>query len=438
MSLLERSLRAASGPAPNAHDGREFVELRTQVLELLGSTDIAELSRANPAKARNEVRAACRRVFASEKWEQTSEEERARLCDAVLDSMFGLGPLEAMLADEAITEIMVNGADKVFVERDGVLYPSDLRFVDNAQVRVVIDRILGPLGRRIDEASPLVNARLPEGHRVHAAIPPVVPDGPVITIRKFARKVYDLQELQDRGTMPASVRGFLDASVRMRKNIAVSGGTGAGKTTLLNALSCCIPPEERIITIEDSAELRFMAHPNVVRMEARPANAEGTGEITIRELVINALRMRPDRIVVGECRGAEALDMLQAMNTGHDGSLTTLHANSPTEAIARLVTMVRYAGDVPVDVVEANVARAIDIVVQMTRGQDGRRFISEIASMEYDEEIRRPKTIVLYRANEWIAVPSWAKETIDCVQDNESAKIGRSDGELGELRCLAA
>ena len=437
MSLLERSRRATGESVAEPHVGRGFAELRVQVLEMLGSTDIAELSRANPAKARSEVRAACRRVFAAGGWEQASEQERERLCDAVLDNMFGLGPLEALLADDSITEIMVNGADKVFVERDGVLYPSDLRFVDNAQVRVVIDRILGPLGRRIDEASPMVNARLPEGHRVHAAIPPVVPDGPVLTVRKFARKVYDLEELEARGTMPASVRTFLSLAVRSRKNIAVSGGTGAGKTTLLNALSCCIPREERIITIEDSAELKFAAHPNVVRMEARSANAEGLGEITIRELVINALRMRPDRIVVGECRGAEALDMLQAMNTGHDGSLTTLHANSPAEAVSRLTTMVRYAGDVPVDVVEASVARAIDIVVQMTRGGDGRRFISEIASLAYDEEARRPKTSVLYRAPEWVAVPAWAEDAIAGVKGHVQ-EGGPADEEAGGLPCLAA
>ena len=410
MSLLERSQRAAVGEVEVARGEDAFARLRGQVLELLSTADIVELSRTSMAQAKSEVRAACRRAFSAREWDETDEPERERLSEAVLDSMFGLGPLEALLADDSVTEIMVNNADNVFIERGGVICPAGMRFVDNDQVRVLIDRILGPLGRRIDEASPMVNARLPEGHRVHAAIPPIAPDGPVLTIRKFAANVLDLADLEARGTMPESVRVFLGWVVRARKNIAVSGGTGAGKTTLLNALSCCIPPAERIITIEDSAELRFLAHPNVVRLEARQANAEGRGEITIRELLINALRMRPDRIVVGECRGAEALDMLQAMNTGHEGSLTTLHANSPAEAVSRLVTMVRYAGDVPVEVIQANVARAIDVVVQMTRAMDGQRFISEIAQLSYDEEARMPRVLTLYRAPRWVALPTWIDE----------------------------
>lgn len=259
----------------------------------------------------------------------------------------------------------------------------------------------------------MVNARLPEGHRVHVIIPPLALDGPVMTVRKFAKRVMTLDDMVERGSFDERMRTFLVWAVRARKSIAVSGGTGSGKTTLLNALSCELSPEERIITIEDSAELRFLEHPHVVRLEARPRNAEGTGEVTIRDLVTNALRMRPDRIVVGECRGAEALDMLQAMNTGHDGSLTTLHANSPTDVVARLTTMVRYAVDLPVDVIESNVASAFDLIVQTARSLDGTRFVSELAELAYDREKRCCHVRVLYRREpseregRWRAFPGW-------------------------------
>lgn len=259
----------------------------------------------------------------------------------------------------------------------------------------------------------MVNARLPEGHRVHVIIPPLALDGPVMTVRKFAKRVMTLDDMVERESFDERMRTFLVWAVRARKSIAVSGGTGSGKTTLLNALSCELSPEERIITIEDSAELRFLEHPHVVRLEARPRNAEGTGEVTIRDLVTNALRMRPDRIVVGECRGAEALDMLQAMNTGHDGSLTTLHANSPTDVVARLTTMVRYAVDLPVDVIESNVASAFDPIVQTARSLDGTRFVSELAELAYDREKRCCRVRVLYRREpseregRWQAFPGW-------------------------------
>ena len=421
MSLLERSLRAAehgceqaagtgaaaegfhsaaAGNLPDEAAAYEF--LREQIRTLLSADDIVELYRMSPAQAKAEVRAACRRAFAHRYWDGFAADVRERLTEAVLDGMFGFGPLEGLLADDTVTEIMVNGWRRVFFERDGKLHPSDVRFVNDGQVRALIDRILGPLGRRIDEASPMVNARLPQGHRVNAVIPPVSPDGPMLTIRKFASRVLTLDDLRERGTMPASVATLLRWAVQGRRNIAVSGGTGAGKTTLLNALSCCIPEDERIITIEDSAELRFLTHPHVVRLEAREANAEGLGRLTIRHLLINALRMRPDRIVVGECRGEEALDMLQAMNTGHDGSMTTLHANSPSEVVSRLATMVRYAADIPVEVVEAYIARAVDLVVQMSRGLDGRRYVSEVAELSFDEETRRPALRCLYRARLWL------------------------------------
>ena len=449
MSLLERSFKAAGGlperdgalqpavpafsgesagiPGGNLPDEAEAYEfLREQIQTLLPADDIVALQRMNPARAKAEVRAACRRAFAHRYWDGFPADVRERLCEAVLDGMFGFGPLEGLLADDSVTEIMVNGCSSVFFERDGKLHASEVRFVNDGAVRALIDRILGPLGRRVDEASPMVNARLPQGHRVNAVIPPISPDGPVLTIRKFATRVLTLDDLCAMGCMPKRVATLLRWAVRGRQNIAVSGGTGAGKTTLLNALSCCIPEDERIITIEDSAELRFLTHPHVVRLEAREENAEGLGRLTIRQLLINALRMRPDRIVVGECRGEEALDMLQAMNTGHDGSLTTLHANAPGEVVSRLTTMVRYAAEIPVEVVEAYIARALDVVVQMSRGLDGRRYVSEVAELSYDEEARRPVLRTLYRAALWAD----ARGADD--EDGEDADAGRAAHEDGD------
>ena len=339
--------------------------------------------------------------------------QRARLEGELLDTVFGFGPLEGLLADDTVTEIMVNGPRSVYFERDGRLYRSEQRFADEDQLRALVDRVLGPLGRRIDSRRPcMVNAPAagPPGACGH---PPLALDGPVLTIRKFAQRVMTLADMEALGSFDGAMRTFLTWAVRARKSVAVSGGTGSGKTTLLNALSCAIPHEERIITIEDSAELRFLEHPHVVRLEARPRNAEGRGEVTIRDLVTNALRMRPDRIVVGECRGAEALDMLQAMNTGHDGSLTTLHANSPGESVARLTTMVRYGADLPVDVIEANIASAIDLVVQTARALDGSRRIAEVVTLSYDRERRRCVVDPLFKRREaeargtWAAVPAW-------------------------------
>lgn len=262
----------------------------------------------------------------------------------------------------------------------------------------------------------MVNARLPEGHRVHVIIPPLALDGPVMTVRKFAKRVMTLDDMVATGSFDEAMRTFLVWAVRARKSIAVSGGTGSGKTTLLNALSCELPPSERIITIEDSAELRFLEHPHVVRLEARPRNAEGTGEVTIRDLVINALRMRPDRIVVGECRGAEAVDMLTAMNTGHDGSLTTLHANSPRDVLSRVVTMVRYGVDLPVDVIEANAASAFDVVVQTSRALSGRRCVTHVSELVYDQRARACSVRTLFErrspeeAGSWQALPDWVDD----------------------------
>lgn len=303
----------------------------------------------------------------------------------VLDEALGLGPLEDLLADPEVTEVMVNRWDRVYVEKKGQIELTGRQFTDNQQVVNIIRRIVSPLGRRIDEASPMVDARLPDGSRVNAVIPPVAISGPTVTIRKFSRDPYTVADLVRFGTLTDPVARFLRMAVEAKRNLLISGGTGSGKTTLLNVLSGFIPDTERIVTIEDAAELR-LAQEHVVSMEARPPNIEGEGAIPIRKLVINALRMRPDRIVVGECRGGEALDMMQAMNTGHEGSLTTLHANTPRDAFARLETMVLMSGlDLPVRSIRQQVASAIHLVVQIARMTDGSRrlvSVSEVTGME--------------------------------------------------------
>ena len=415
MTLYERVQKAgnAIAEAKPATQGELLQELRQQVYALVSVDDLASMSADNPERARNEVRSACRRAFEDASWAHVDGVTREALTGALLDIVFGFGVIEDLIDDESVTEVMVNGPNSVFFERDGRLISTDLAFGSEADLRALIDRILGPIGRRIDEASPMVNARLPQGHRVNVVVPPVALDGPLVTIRKFTEHVITLEEMEQSGSVEPAVRTFLTWAVRARKSIAVVGGTGSGKTTLLNALSCKISPEERIVTIEDSAELRFFEHPHVARLEARPRNAEGTGEVTIRDLVANSLRMRPDRIVVGECRGAEGLDMLQAMNTGHDGSLTTLHANSPAESIARLETMVRYEADLPIDVIEANIASAIDLIVQTRRALDGSRRVTDIVTLSYDHAGGRCITHPVYawglsdECGIWFAVPEW-------------------------------
>lgn len=307
--------------------------------------------------------------------------DRVRLCRAVLDEAVGLGPLESLLADPGITEIMVNRHDEVYVERGGRLARHAAVFSSEQSVRWVIERIVAPLGRRIDESSPMVDARLPDGSRVNAVIPPIAIRGPSLTIRKFPMRRPHLPDLVRNGSLDPAMAGLLMLCVRQRKNIVVSGGTGSGKTTLLNILSNAIPDGERIVTIEDAAELR-LHHEHLVSLEARPPNLEGRGRVDIRDLVRNALRMRPDRIVVGECRGAEAFDMLTAMNTGHEGSLTTLHANSPRDALGRLEAMTLMAGlDLPLAVVREHIASSIDILVQQARLSDGRRLVTAIVEV---------------------------------------------------------
>ena len=320
----------------------------------------------------------------------------------LLHEAIGLGPLEELIAMPSITEIMVNGPDHIYVEYKGKLHRTDMAFADNNQVIAAIERIVSPLGRRIDESSPMVDARLKDGSRVNAIIPPLSLVGPSITIRKFSKVPLKVDDLIRFGSISADIAHFLDICVKLRKNIVISGGTGSGKTTLLNILSGFLPDTERILTIEDAAELQ-LRQDHVVRLEARPANIEGKGEISIRDLVKNALRMRPDRIVIGECRGGEALDMLQAMNTGHDGSLTTIHANSPRDALSRLETLVLMAGfDLPLRAIREQIASAIAIIVQISREKDGSRkvtHVSEITKME--GEIITMQDIFVFKQDGW-------------------------------------
>jgi pilus assembly protein CpaF len=313
--------------------------------------------------------------------------ERQRLIREVHDDVLGLGPLESLLSDKSVTEIMVNGPDKVYVERSGKLTLTPVRFQDEPHLRRIIDRIVTKVGRRIDESSPLVDARLEDGSRVNAIIPPLAVSGSTLTIRKFSKDALKVSDMIKMQSLSPEMAELLEACVAGRLNIIVSGGTGTGKTTLLNVLSGFIPDKERIVSIEDAVELQLQQD-HVVRLESRPANVEGRGEVTIRELVKNALRMRPDRIIVGECRGAEALDMLQAMNTGHDGSLSTIHANSARDALARLETLVLMAGmDLPLRAIREQAASAVDVIVQLTRLRDGTRRVTsltEVVGMEGD------------------------------------------------------
>jgi len=310
---------------------------------------------------------------------------RAQLFRDVLDDLLGYGPIQSLLDEESVSEVMVNGPEDVYVERSGKLVKTNITFSDDNHVLQVIDRIILPLGRRVDEDNPTVDARLPDGSRVNAVVPPVSIDGPSITIRKFATEKLSIQQLIEFGSITENMANFLKACVVSRLNIIISGGTGSGKTTLLNILSSFIPSDERIVTIEDAAELQLLQE-HVVRLETKPPNVEGIGAVHIRDLVRNSLRMRPDRIIVGEVRGGEALDMLQAMNTGHDGSLTTAHANTPRDALSRVETMALMSGlDMPLKVIREQIASAVDLIVQQSRLKDGSRkvtYITEVAGME--------------------------------------------------------
>jgi pilus assembly protein CpaF len=316
-----------------------------------------------------------------------TRDERRQLVREITDDILGYGPLEPLLRDDSVTEVMVNGYDRIYVERNGKIEQAGVSFVDDAHLLRIIDKIVSQVGRRVDEASPMVDARLPDGSRVNAIIPPLSLRGPTLTIRKFSRDPYTMDDLIEFGTLTPKSAHFLAACVQGKLNMLISGGTGTGKTTTLNALSAYVPGDERIVTIEDAAELQLQQE-HVITLESRPANIEGQGEVKIRELVRNALRMRPDRIIVGEVRGPETLDMLQAMNTGHEGSLTTIHANSPRDALARLETLVLTAGvDLPLRAIREQVASAFDVLVQITRLVDGSRRIShvtEVLRMESD------------------------------------------------------
>jgi pilus assembly protein CpaF len=355
---------------------------------LIEHVELAAIERSD-ADLRRRVEAALARILSEQSI--STEISISGLVKELADEALGLGPLEQLVADDTISEIMVVDRKTIFVERGGRLEKTDLSFTSEKAVRTIVERIITPLGRRIDESSPMVDARLPDGSRVNAVIPPLAIRGACITIRKFPDKVLETDDLIRFGSMTRTMADFLRRAVAARANIVISGGTGSGKTTLLGVLSSAIPESERIITVEDACELR-LSQAHVVSLESRPANAEGRGQVTIRDLVRNALRMRPDRIVVGECRGGEALDMLQAMNTGHDGSLTTVHANSPVEAISRLETLCLMAGlDLPARAIREQIASAVDLIVQQVRQPDGTRrvtSITEVAGMEEEGVVR--------------------------------------------------
>lgn len=377
-------------PAINQQERALRRDIKTQIHEeLIRRLDLKRLATSSVSadelshRVRETLEAILKEVTARKAL--PAQIDPAALLTEIYDESIRLGPVERFLADDSITEVMINGPSQVYVEQDGRLQLTDQTFMDDASVLAVIERIVAPLGRRIDESQPYVDARLPDGSRVNAIIPPLSLIGPCITIRKFAKRVLTTEDFVRFGTWTPAIAAFLEVCVRLRKNIIVAGGTGSGKTTLLNVLSGFIPPTDRILTIEDAAELR-LKQPHVVRLEARPPNIEGKGAVTIRDLVRNALRMRPDRIIVGECRGGETLDMLQAMNTGHDGSLTTVHANSPRDVISRLETMVLMSGiELPSRAIREQIASAVQIIVQESRLSDGSRkitAISEITGME--------------------------------------------------------
>jgi pilus assembly protein CpaF len=382
MSVASRTL-----PRPTTGTERWF-EIKSQIhSKLLNSLSPDQLRGLSKDGVRGEIGLVVERLLSEEAIPLTTL-ERERLIEEVLDEVFGLGPLEPLLKDPSVSDILVNGFDNVYVERGGRLAETNVRFKDTAHVRMIIDRIVSNIGRRIDDSSPIVDARLADGSRVCAVIPPVSLIGPVLTIRRFGKKLLSTEDLLRNETLTTGMLDFLSGCVEARMNVVISGGSGSGKTTMLNTLSRFIPEEERIVTIEDTAELQLQQS-HVVRLETRPMNIEGAGAITQRELVINSLRMRPDRIVIGECRGPEALDMLQAMNTGHDGSMTTVHANSARDSFGRLETMVMMASQhIPDKVIRQMLTSAIHVVVHTVRLTDGTRKvagISEVLGIENEQ-----------------------------------------------------
>jgi pilus assembly protein CpaF len=403
MSRLQRGLNSMSGGGASAQNGgatrlggmgggsdrsgKSFDELKRIIHgKLVDKLDLSRVSDLAGDTLRREIRLVVERLCDTEN-PLLNRVERERLIDEVLDETFGFGPLEALLKDPTISDILVNGPHKIYVERRGKLEKTDVKFRDNEHLLQIIDRIVSKVGRRVDETSPMVDARLPDGSRVNAIIPPLALDGPTMSIRRFGANPLKLEDLLNYKAFTPEMAMLLEACIKARLNIVISGGTGCGKTTLLNTLSSFIPHDERVITIEDAAELQLQQD-HVVRLETRPANIEGKGAINTRDLVRNALRMRPERIIVGECRGAEALDMLQAMNTGHAGSMTTLHANTTRDAQSRLETMVMMAGmDLPIKAMRQQISSAVDLIVQANRLQGGPRkvtSISELVGMEGD------------------------------------------------------
>lgn len=374
--------RSISGPSPDD----TFNDIKARVQNRLISELDPKLDLSNKGKVRKQVEDAFNAILDGESIVLTRS-ERARLFESIESDIIGLGPIEQLLADEAVSEIMVNGPKQIYVEKKGKLIRTDVTFASDEHVLRIIDRIVAPLGRRIDESSPMVDARLPDGSRVNAIIRPLALNGPTITIRKFRKDKLSIHDLVRFGSMSNEMAEFLGACVKARINVVVAGGTGSGKTTLLNVLSNFIPEDERIITVENAAELQLQQD-HVVSLESRPPNVEGRGEVSIRDLVINCLRMRPERIIVGECRGGETLDMLQAMNTGHDGSMTTIHANTPRDAIGRIETMCLMAGmDLPARAIREQVVSAVQLFVQQSRLKDGSRKvtqITEVSGMEGD------------------------------------------------------
>jgi pilus assembly protein CpaF len=381
MELHERLSHTSSLDRSVSGDHDPFAEVKNRIhLSLVGELGPSLSELADSRAVRERVQLEIRERLQQEPG--LARSDRERLAAEIADDIFGYGPLERLIADQSISEIMVNGTQEIWVEREGLLTQTSYRFSDDSQLRRIITKMVGQIGRRIDESSPMVDARLPDGSRVNAIIPPLSLSGPLLTIRKFAQNRLDFDELVQLGTLTPEARELMDRSVKADLNILISGGTGSGKTTFLNALSAAVPDTDRIVTIEDVAELQ-LAQRHVVRLESRPSNIEGEGEITIRDLVRNALRMRPDRIIVGEVRGAEALDMLQAMNTGHEGSLSTVHANSPRDALNRLETMVLMAGyELPVRAIRQHVSAALDLIVQLERLDDGTRHVTLITEVQ--------------------------------------------------------
>ena len=385
---MELHERIASSPAGAAAVARSNGYASDPFAELKNRIHLALVSELGPRLFEVEDGGSVRSRVEFEIADQLSQEnglsrnDRQRLAAEIADDIFGYGPLERLLGDQTVSEIMVNGPKDIWIERAGLLAKTSLTFTDESHLRRIITKMVGQIGRRIDESSPLVDARLPDGSRVNAIIPPLSLSGPLLTIRKFAQNRFALSELIEIGTISDDAAEFLQNCIGAQLNMLVSGGTGSGKTTFLNALSASISDSERIVTIEDAAELQ-LAQRHVLRLESRPKNIEGEGEITIRDLVRNALRMRPDRIIVGEVRGAEALDMLQAMNTGHEGSLSTVHANSPRDALNRLETMVLMAGyELPLRAIRSHVSSALELVIQLDRLDDGSRRVVEISEVQ--------------------------------------------------------